>query len=261
MIIPVPHLERLQKAHTIGRQAILASGYSDSQVESLQVSKTVEKHRWAWKPPTTRFVLIAESHVFTTPKDVSYRVDPTFLPQDAQHSPHEFVRLIYCLGYGESEILTPPGLKDNPGTRHFWELFAELAGKLPSKQKKSQHPLSERLNWKVETLKALQERGVWLLDASLHGIYGLKKAPGTEENRLPPKLASQLHEIWWGEYGGYIVDELEPEGIWLVGKDIVKAFQKLEVNVTGWIYQPGAQMTYHLSRESLNQLIKGIEEY
>jgi hypothetical protein len=52
-----------------------------------------------WRPPTPRLVLVAESHVFTTLLDLAVTYQN---PSGAIHAPSNYVRLVYCLAYGES---------------------------------------------------------------------------------------------------------------------------------------------------------------
>lgn len=76
-----------------------------------------------WRPTNVRVVLLAESHVFTGAPDLERRV--VRLPGAPSGIPTSFVRLVYCLGYGENDILDrriaePP----NAGTPQFWRIFA-----------------------------------------------------------------------------------------------------------------------------------------
>ena len=64
-----------------------------------------ERHRWAWAPSRVRLVLIAESPFYTSPQGFTLHVRRELLPPDARHAPSEFVRLIYCLGYGKNSLL------------------------------------------------------------------------------------------------------------------------------------------------------------
>jgi hypothetical protein len=117
-----------------------------------------------------RLLLIAESHVYTSSEDLSLRIRLERLPVEAQHVPTEYVRLVYCLGYGETSVLSGKPIYGNAGTWQFWNIFGRIAetGRQPTRD--SMH-LSERLAWKVKTLRCLREKGIWLIDSSLHGIY------------------------------------------------------------------------------------------
>jgi hypothetical protein len=67
--------------------------------------------------------------------------------------PSPYVRLIYCLGYGETEICSSPP-QSNGGTRQFWNIFGQIAfGQSPPT--KSATSLQQRLRWKVGVLEEL----------------------------------------------------------------------------------------------------------
>ena len=77
-----------------------------------------------------RVVLLAESHVFTGAADLERCI--VRLPGAPAGIPTGFVRLVYCLGYGENDILDrrisePP----NTGTPQFWRIFASCVGGPP----------------------------------------------------------------------------------------------------------------------------------
>ena len=83
--------------------------------------------------------------------------------------PRSYVRLIYCLAYGETAICSSPP-QSNAGTRQFWNIFGQIAfGQSPPA--KSSSSLHERLQWKVGVLEELERRGIWLQDACPLGVY------------------------------------------------------------------------------------------
>ena len=170
-----------------GRAILNAAGLP---LEPEGVGIAVERHRWAWKPEHVRVLLIAESHVYTSDEDFRPRVRRESLPPEARHAPADYVRLVYCLGYGESSVLTTAPAGRNSGTPQFWNIFGRLAGtgRQPTTVRATWR---ERIRWKVDTLRALQAQGVWLVDASLHDIY----APGA--TRVDPEVTRRLHELWW----------------------------------------------------------------
>ena len=96
--------------------------------------------------------------------------------------PCDFISLVYCLPYGENESLIP-GMNDknNKGTTQFWTLFAAVARGVdyvaPCKTGKAFAspfaadilkggglPVGERLKAKVNILRDLKRRGIWLID-------------------------------------------------------------------------------------------------
>jgi hypothetical protein len=192
----------------------------------------VENHRWAWRPPHVHVVLVAESHVFTSNADLQLRVNKHLLPTVAQKTPEEFVRLIYCLGYGHNELLSATPVTPNTGTPQFWRIFARLAG-----VKHTPKTVEE----KVKTLEQLCQLGVWLLDASLHAMY----SPGGQR-LVGGKQKILLHQLWWEHYGRYILDMLKTQNpalqVWVIGKGVCDPLAGSDSwTCTGWIYQPNAR--------------------
>jgi hypothetical protein len=204
------------------------------EVEPPEVGMAVERHRWAWRPAEPKVLMIAESHVYTSPNDVRLRIDSRLLPTAAQHAPAEYVRLIYCLGYGESRILNSVPEGRNSGTPQFWNIFGRVAGtgRQPTTLQAS---WQQRLDWKVRTLVAMRERGVWLLDASLHGIY----APGAE--RVGPAVSQELHRIWCRTYGGWLLEQWPKAYRCVIGRGVARTLESLGVRFNSWIYQPQAR--------------------
>ena len=106
--------------------------------ESFKVAVEVEKHRWFWKPKHPKLILVAKSHVLTTEQDRNCRVNEDkikpFLLSKSDLSPDLFVRLVYCLAYGESDLLrtpkTPQG--ENAGTPTYWDIFGRVAFRCPN---------------------------------------------------------------------------------------------------------------------------------
>lgn len=98
------YYDAVMEAHAAGAAVLQRANLS---VEPAHIALTVEDYRWAWRPEHVRVLLIAESHVYTTAADAEIEVRPVPLPIDvAAISPSSFVRLVYCLGYGESQLLS-----------------------------------------------------------------------------------------------------------------------------------------------------------
>jgi hypothetical protein len=171
--------------------------------------------------------------VFTTDEDFRSSVRRPLLPEDARHAPDPFVRLVYCLGYGESDLPSPRPVNANGGTPQFWKIFGRLA-ETGTPASRARVDRSTRVRWKVSTLRKLQRRGVWLLDASLHAIY----APGG--HRLPYNAKRQLHRLWWRHYGEELVRSLPGARVWAIGKSVVDGLRSIGVPLDDWIYQPQA---------------------
>lgn len=228
--IPSDFVERICR---VQREGELLLARAQFEREPPAVALTVEEHRWAWRPDAPRLLLIAESHVFTTDADLRSSVRCSMLPEAARHTPEAFVRLIYCLGYGESDLLAPRPATANGGTPQFWKIFGRLArtGAPPSSVSADR---TTRFWWKINTLQTLQRRGVWLLDASLHAIY----APGGR--RLPSDIKRELHRLWWRHYGAELVRSAPGARVWAIGKTVADELRTVGVSMDDWIYQPQA---------------------
>jgi hypothetical protein len=144
-------------------------------VEPFAAVQRAEAHRMFWRPETVRVVLLAESHVFTSAAELERRI--VRLPATPPGIPDGYIRLVYCLGYGENGILDRRIDKpDNDGTWQFWRLFAScLDGPPRSPDFRSTYgsgvPDHVRVANKVALLMRLRDAGVWLLDASPAALY------------------------------------------------------------------------------------------
>lgn len=76
------------------------------QIDSFEVVRQVEEYRQFWRPDEINIVLLAESHVFTDKQDYESSCDSSILHEITANYPLRFVRFVYCLGYGEDELLT-----------------------------------------------------------------------------------------------------------------------------------------------------------
>lgn len=245
-------VDRIQAAYAAGAQLLQAGGWP---VEPPAVAVAVEGHRWAWRPADARVLLVAESHVFTSAADAALRVHGDLLPAAAQHAPAAFVRLVYCLGYGEPALLsgTPP--LPNPGTRQFWDIFGLLAGTGLQPRGGRHVPWQDRVRWKVQTLQVLAGRGVWLLDASLHALY----FPGGTS--VSPALKRGLYETWWRHYGAWLIRERSPAAkVWAVSKGVAEALTSFGYPPRGWVYHPNAKITAAAKAARWDALLRDVAE-
>lgn len=146
------------------------------EVEPFEALERAEAHRAFWRPANVRVVLLAESHVFTGSSDLERRI--ARLPGAPAGVPMSFVRLVYCLVYGENDILdrriTEPR---NGGTPQYWGIFASCVDGLPRSGDfratlGSSVPSHVRVSNKLALLARLRDAGVWLLDASPAALYG-----------------------------------------------------------------------------------------
>ena len=74
--------------------------------ESAAVMKAVSEHRAYWRPAEVRLLVLSESHVWTREAELAAEVP---LEVFGHHqAPLPFVRMVYCLGYGERNLLQGP---------------------------------------------------------------------------------------------------------------------------------------------------------
>ena len=129
------------------------------RAEPLGVTRHVERHRQFWRPETPRLILLAESHVHTSEAETNCKIRVHDLPANI---PLEFVRLVYCLGYGENGLLDGTATGRNTGTPQFWQIFASCLRTISSRRdfrdiQASQTPsLKHRIAGKVRLLEALR---------------------------------------------------------------------------------------------------------
>ena len=144
-------------------------------VEPFEALERAEAHRAFWRPANVRVVLLAESHVFTGPSELERRI--VRLPGAPAGVPMSFVRLVYCLGYGENDILDRRIMEPrNGGTPQYWGIFASCLDGPPRPGDfiatlGSSAPSHVRIANKL-ALPRLRDAGVWLLDASPAALLG-----------------------------------------------------------------------------------------
>lgn len=209
------------------------------RAESAAYLDAVAAWRAMWRPECVRVLLVAESHVGEHPGDEAVAVMP--LEWAARRPlPGRYVRLIYCLGYGESEICSPKPVK-NSGTPQFWNIFGQIAFGEPQPPK-NRSTLRDRLGWKVSVLDELQRRGIWLQDASPLGVYLGGGA------RLNSQYYKRLLQQGYNRYVWPMVASDDPHQVWVIGKGVASALSGLPgVDARRVISQPqDRDRTQHL---------------
>lgn len=209
-----------------------------------------------------RVILLAESHVWTHAGETRHLVDLSHFGQP--DIPKSFVRLVYCLGYGENDVVSPP-LERNSGTWQYWKLFwacvndpgkseAHAAGPLL----KSQTSLHERIRNKITLLTELRARGIWLLDASLIALYGDGKKPQL-------KTIRGAIEASWNHHLKATILAANPTAIVVVGKAVFdtlgQRLLRLKLEELAWIYQPVAYIKSEQGLEDLAALYRVCNRY
>lgn len=251
--IPEEYEGQLIEAHEQGSNIIKSFGRTP---EPLETALLVEEHRWFWKPKDIKFILIAESHVYTDENENKVKINPNRLPENVPNGiPLNFVKLVYCLGYGEPEILdAPEKIENNAGTKQYFGMFRSLIGF----SEKPRH--MTRLEWKVSILKNVQEKGIWLLDASCHAC-----AFGKNE-RLPSDIVGRIVPISWNRYVKSIIDDIsiDLQSVWIIGKGLHDILGTKYARCSNWIYQPNVRFKnpekYEEKRRRELELEKAIRQ-
>ena len=216
-------LKNLQQTHAEGCALLEQFNYKP---ESFEIAEEVERHRWHWKPKKPKLLLVAESHVFTSEEELQLKVNPDkikqFLLSGSKLPPVNFVRLVYSLAYGENDLLLAPGIS-NYGTPAYWDIFGRVTFRCPQPRAEDGAPFSDRMKWKVETLRELYRMDIWLLDASVHAIYlgNRRRLPAQVQN---DDVQKKLHEQWWNGYGKFLVGQSDSPKIWVIGKIVHDCF-------------------------------------
>lgn len=195
--------------------------------ESEEYLARIAAWREAWRPKRVRALLVAESHVAELAGDLDTRVRlPDGHLLDGEVVPAAFCRLVYCLGYGEDELCAPEAPSGNHGgTWQFWDLFGAIAAggidaPLARMPRRAQSSVSERLGWKLAVLRALRERGIWLVDASRDAIYvpgGGRRFEGDAYQRQVRD--SYTRNVW------PLVREEPIEQLWVIGRAVGEALK------------------------------------
>ncbi|MGA2261725.1 MAG: hypothetical protein ABSH28_09840 [Acidobacteriota bacterium] len=192
--------------------------------EPLSVLEMVERHRVFWRPSTVRVILLAESHVYTSAEELNYKIQKPYCQPNG--FPNGFVRLVYCLGYGENGILSRPiSTPRNTGTPQYWKIFYSCLH--PITQNSDFGPIqssrtpetAKRLCNKIQLLKALQALGIWLLDASIAALY----RPG--KPKPSRRTIRDAIETSWDCCVGRLIQDAKPEAIVCIGKEVKEALK------------------------------------
>jgi hypothetical protein len=231
-----------------------------SEAEPIQVLRRAEEYRLYWRPDRVRVVLLAESHVYTTPDELDRSIAlPTSAPADL---PRGFVRLVYCLGYGEPQLLNRPiHSPRNAGTPQFWEIFYSCANSIRTNGDfapilKETTSSRERVANKLALLRRLRDLGVWLLDASPAALY----VPG---GRKPSSSTLvKCLQVGWDCHVRQLIATAEPSHIVCVGRGVAGALRdglsKTDARVTV-LAQPNAHLPaaeHHKSHLTYYQLVR-----
>jgi hypothetical protein len=217
--------------------------------EPLEAILAVGEHRWFWRPDRVKFVLLAESHVYTDADDLRCKIKRAELPKTAQDAPDQFVRFVYCLGYGNDRILNVSPRQKNSGTDEYWELLGVCAGTLTKKD--------NSLAWKVKTLDMLKEKGIWLVDASIHACMDPRRDVQWRNigSRFKDTLYKDLINLSWRYVRPTIEESKE---IWYIGSTLKGVLKDKILDGTKSIPQPAGRRNPVTRKEYDKQLPKLI---
>jgi hypothetical protein len=148
------------------------------QAECLEAAVEVERLRLVWRPERVRVLVLAESHVWTSRDEVGGRVR---YPNGKETG---FARFVYCLGYGEPDLVEPP-IAPNRGTPQFWKLFHDTVYRPTTSHtplmRSSETCWQKRVQSKLDLLEKMQNAGTWLVDASVSALYRNGIKPSKDE--------------------------------------------------------------------------------
>ena len=211
----------------------------------------VDAWRQAWRPKRVRVLLVAESHVAEEKGDLRVRVrSPEGL---FEKLPRSYVRLVYCLAYGE-DCLCEPKPKRNPGTWQFWKIFQAISDcSADAKQ-----PRKGQIMPKVEVLRKLQSKGVWLVDASVAALYSLSEGR-LRVTRYHETIRQSFEEFVWP-----MMKEDPVKQVWIIGRGVGNALTGLKLKgmpdriTRRWIISQPQDRTPGRFQEDLKRLVRRI---
>lgn len=180
------------------------------ELEPFDIVKSVDDHRNFWKPKKVKVLLLAESHVYTSVSKYDNLMRYDDFPK-LIGCPTNYVKLVYCLGYGERKLVNLP----DRGTPQFWKIFAACINQNFSSESKkilisSTPNFHLRLHNKISLLEKLNDRGIWLVDASIVALYNNADKPFQ-------KIMKEIMEISWEHHVSKVIHEVKPAKIIVIG--------------------------------------------
>ncbi len=233
-------------------ERIVANAAPGTLIESLRSVEAVLAQRAYWRPDTIRVVLLAESHLHTPEEELEATIDLSPFGQPA--APTAYTRFVYCMGYGE-DGLVQGRVENNRGTPQFWKLFHAcvhgLDGGKSAREvlKTGTQSLQRRIANKIAVLQEMKRRGIWLVDASLVGVY----IPGSK--KFPPNEIGKAILASWEGYWREKLAAASPAHIICIGLGVKRTLQsQLETLFPGRfsaIEQPNARLSAARHEENL----------
>lgn len=202
--------------------------------ESFESVELIEQYRQYWRPEKINIILLAESHVFTSNTDRSFKLndvkdyDLTLLDY-----PGSYAKFIYCLAYGE-ETLTKddnhPAKAD--GTPQFWKILYSCINKVESNEsfspvlKSGTKSTPERIRNKIKLLLELKKQGIWLVDASIIALYNKGIKPSND-------VFNEVIKTSWNHYTKHLILDANPNHVIIVGKGVAKNIESSLSSIVG----------------------------
>ena len=225
-------------------------------LEPIESSQLVESYRQYWRPEKVNVVLLAESHVFTSNTDRSFKLKENL---NLKGYPDTYAKFVYCLAYGE-ETLTKsnnhPAKAD--GTPQFWKILYSCNNKVQSNKsftpvlKSGSQNTSERINNKIKLLTELKNQGIWLVDTSIIALYNKGIKPSNE-------VFNEVIKTSWNDYTRKLIKDANPNHVIVIGKGVAKNIESnLSTLVGANNYTVIPQPQAHLSSE---EHLKNFKKY
>ena len=225
------------------------------QSEPYESVDLIENYRRYWRPEKVNIILLAESHVFTSNTDRSFKlIDIKDGGASLKSYPKSYAKFVYCLAYGE-ETLTKgdnhPVIGD--GTPQFWKILYSCINKIDSNKsfspilKSGTKSAPERIHNKIKLLLELKKQGIWLVDTSIIALYNKGIKPSND-------VFNEVIKTSWNHYTKNLISDANPNHVIIVGKGVAKNIESSLSSIIGAnnysvIPQPQAHLTSeeHLS--------------
>ena len=199
----------------------------------------IEAARWFWKPQKTRWLVIADSTVFTRAADLAAPEWQTYRQAIIQEfaapetiPPREYVGHIYCPGFGEIQVPNHiEAFRSDVIPEFYHNALFHPDVNLPPQQVPEAEPLDfavlrQRVIGRYKALLDEKAHGNWLLDTSVLATHrGVGNGLPEGQRRLPEAIMCELQEQWWKHYGKPLIDflcqtEEQVPSVWVVGESL-----------------------------------------
>lgn len=231
-------MNSLEKTH--GQiSSILGEG-----IELYSAVELVERYRRFWKPDDIKVILLAESHVFTSVSDMAFQLKT--LP-GLRGYPNSYAKFVYCLAYGEESLIEGNQHPARDGTPQFWKIFYSCLNQVESNTDffpvlKSKNLTSKRIPAKIDILKEMRSRGIWLVDACITALYN-------DGNKPPFNVMQDAIHTSWDGYTRNVISEAPPEHVIVIGKGVASVVEHEVRNIMKDSYTVIPQPNAHLSAQ------------